>query len=125
MSGWNESPTAHTDLEQGWDECLEAVVVAPPGVLVQHPDEDGMLLAAVPDPDLNLSPEAGDAFDVLRRLKRRPKRRRRRCVEQERRRHPVDLARVELERVDADFSPQKFQTGLKKFDVNGCGGSCG
>ena len=74
-----------------------------------------MPLAPEADADLDLSTEAGDALDVLRRLQRRPERRRRRRVEQERRRHPVDLAGVELERVDPDFCPEEFKPTLKKL----------
>ena len=40
----NEGVSNHSELEQGGHHALEPVVVAPHGVLVQHPGEDGQVL---------------------------------------------------------------------------------
>ena len=51
-------------MQERGDHGLESVVVAPPGVLVQHADKDWELLSTAADPHFDHATELGDGLSV-------------------------------------------------------------
>lgn len=102
-------------MQQRGDHGLQAVVVAPAGVLVQHPDKYGQGLRSPSNTHLDLFAVVSHALRVLGGEGPGPALRVESGKEAEGRRQPVGLPAVELEAVDADLGLEPIKPGLRPW----------